>query len=72
MKVEKINAIKLRKLGKSYNEISRILKISKSTLNYWFKGKKWSKKLKDKLTRLAKKNAGERMKKIFSKQEMEA
>ena len=57
-------AICLRKDGKSYNEISRILKISKSTLNYWFKGKKWSKKLKDKLTRLAKKNAGERMKKI--------
>lgn len=34
---KKIIAIKLRKHGKSYNEISRELKIAKSTLSYWLK-----------------------------------
>jgi len=44
MKVEKINAIKLRKLGKSYNEISKSLKIPKSTLSYWLRDIVLSKK----------------------------
>ncbi|OGH79439.1 MAG: hypothetical protein A2469_04820 [Candidatus Magasanikbacteria bacterium RIFOXYC2_FULL_40_16] len=49
MKVEKINAIKLRKLGKSYNEISKSLKIPKSTLSYWLRDIVLSKKAKTRI-----------------------
>lgn len=34
---EKIRAIKLRKLGKSYSEIRKQVKVSKSTLSLWLR-----------------------------------
>jgi len=36
MRSDKFKAYKLRMAGRSYNEISRLLKISKSTLSGWF------------------------------------
>ena len=42
MRNDKNFAIKLRKQGKSYNEISRTLKIAKSTLSYWLRDLKLS------------------------------
>jgi hypothetical protein len=39
-------AIQLRLTGKSYNEIVRIIKVSKGTLSYWFKGNKQLEKIK--------------------------
>jgi transposase-like protein len=36
-KIIKVHAIKLRKLGLSYGEISRKLRVSKSTLSFWLK-----------------------------------
>lgn len=35
--IEKRKAIRLRKQGKSYSQIKKILKLSKSTLSYWLK-----------------------------------
>lgn len=32
----------LRKAGKTYNEISKLLNVPKSTLSYWFKGKEFN------------------------------
>jgi hypothetical protein len=43
---KKVEASKLRQKNKSYNEISRILGISKSTLSDWFKNDKSSQKTK--------------------------
>jgi hypothetical protein len=40
MRQEKQKAISLRKKGRSYNEISRILDVSKSTLSLWLKNVK--------------------------------
>jgi len=54
-------AIKLRKKKKSYNEISELLKIPKSTLHYWFKGKPWSEKIKKDLTKKLQKSARNRL-----------
>lgn len=42
MRKDKIQALKLRKTGKSYNEIKAELKIPKSTLSDWFRNQKWS------------------------------
>lgn len=64
-------AIKLRKAGQSYNEISKALKISKSTLNYWFKGRKWSDKVKVVLQKSAREGARLRMKEISLKSKRE-
>jgi hypothetical protein len=49
MRKDKDQAIILRKAGHSYNEISSVLKVPKSTLSEWFQGQDWSKKIKDKL-----------------------
>ena len=46
-------AIKLRKQKKSYNEISKILGIPKSTMHYWFKENPWSEKIKRELMKKA-------------------
>jgi hypothetical protein len=46
-------AIKLRKQKRSYNEISKILGIPKSTLHYWFKKNSWSEKIKKELIKKA-------------------
>ena len=42
MRKDKIDAIKLRKTGLSYNDISRKLNVPKSTLSYWLKNIKLS------------------------------
>lgn len=44
----KNKAYNLRKLGKSYNFISKELNIPKSTLSYWFKYLTWSRDMKNK------------------------
>ncbi|MBU1136759.1 helix-turn-helix domain-containing protein, partial [Patescibacteria group bacterium] len=36
-KIERQRAIKLRKQGKSYSQIKKIIKVNKSTLSYWLK-----------------------------------
>lgn len=50
MRRDRYLAIKLRKRGVSYNQISRKLGIPKSTLSYWFKNEKWSEKIKEGLS----------------------
>lgn len=46
---EKIKAVKLRKRGKSYSEIAKILKVAKGTLSVWLKDIPLSKKQKSAL-----------------------
>lgn len=48
---EKIEAVKLRKKGFSYNEILRCVPVAKSTLSEWLKDIGLAKKQKQKLTR---------------------
>lgn len=57
MRNDKHLAIKLRKQGKSYNAISKELKVSKSTLSGWFSAVYWSQIVKKELTRKAQINA---------------
>ena len=54
-------AIKLRKRKKSYNEISRLLDIPKSTMHYWFRNLRWSKVIKKELTEKAQRLATKQM-----------
>jgi DNA-binding Lrp family transcriptional regulator len=61
MRDVRILAIKLRKKRKSYNEISKILGIPKSTLHYWFRNLRWSEEIKKELTRKAIRKATKRM-----------
>jgi hypothetical protein len=49
MRKDKEEVIKLRKTGKSYNEIREELSIPKSTLSEWFRDQKWSNELAVKL-----------------------
>lgn len=49
MRKDKAVAIKLRKEGKSYNQIGEALKIPKSTLSYWFSDLKISEKAQEKI-----------------------
>lgn len=49
MRKDRLYAIKLRKQGKSYNEINRILNVPKSTLSYWFKDLDLPEKLVERL-----------------------
>lgn len=53
MRKDKEKIVNLRKQGKSYKEISRLIGVSKSTLSGWFKGENWSKSLKEDLQRKA-------------------
>jgi len=53
MRNDKHLAIKLRKEGKSYNEISQEVGIPKSTLCYWFRDLRWSRVIKKELTKKA-------------------
>lgn len=61
---ERDKAVKLRKLGKSYNAIAQELKVSKSTVSLWFKGLVWSQEIKDRLTRENNLKSKERARKI--------
>ncbi len=53
MRNDKHLAIEMRKRGKSYGKISKELDIPKSTLSGWFSALKWSRELKEELTRKA-------------------
>lgn len=53
MRNDKHLAEKLRRIGKSYNAISRELEVPKSTLSDWFSKTTWSKDIKTELTRRA-------------------
>jgi hypothetical protein len=63
MNLKKSNAIKLRRLGRSYNEINKTLKISKSTLSDWFKNEEWSENIKNKILENTHKERTEKMRK---------
>jgi len=58
-------AITLRKKGKSYKEISKILDIPKSTMHYWFKDLVWSEKIRNELTEKAVKLSRKRIRKVI-------
>lgn len=49
MRKDKVKAFELRRQEKSYSEISRVLKVSKSTLAGWFKKEEWSQDIRNKL-----------------------
>ena len=61
MRNDKNVAIKLRKAGKSYQEISKMVDVPKSTLSNWFHGAIWSEKTKIHLSDIARNNASKRM-----------
>ena len=61
MRQDKQLAIKLRKDGKSYNEIANALDVSKSTLSNWFSKTVWSLETKEYLTEIARVNSSKRM-----------
>ena len=62
-------AVKLRKKGKSYNQISRELGIPKSTMHYWFSSAGWSDAIKKRLTARAKRLATKQMRIIGKAQQ---
>jgi len=71
--IKKIEAIRLRKMGKSYQEIKKQLKVSKSTLSLWLRDVKLTPKQIEYLYhtlkqqnayRLAKKKQGQKMERI--------
>ena len=51
MRTDKRVAFKLRKSGKSYQQIMRELRVPKATLSGWFSGIDWSKRLRKELTK---------------------
>lgn len=57
----KSKAFNLRKLGKSYNFITKELGISKSTLSYWFQYIDWSKDIRNKNAKEIEKESANRM-----------
>lgn len=61
MRKDKETAIHLRKSGKSYNQIVKVLRIPKSTLAFWFKNVQWSQAIKSKLSEIAKEESRQRM-----------
>lgn len=63
MRTDKETAFNLRLRNKSYNEISKILDVPKSTLSFWFKDDDASKKIKKILERRAYLNTLKRVKK---------
>ena len=64
MRTDKEQAIKLRKLGKSYEAIERELRIPKSTLSGWLSGSVWSQKIKKELDAIARKNHAIRLEEL--------
>jgi len=80
---DKAEAIRLRKLGKSYRAIKKELRIPMSTLSNWLSPHGWSKKIADSLSERAKKDSavrirdlnkirGENLKKLYEEAEKEA
>ncbi|MEK9173595.1 MAG: helix-turn-helix domain-containing protein [Patescibacteria group bacterium] len=64
MRTDREGAVRLRKLGKSYYEISRALGIPKSTLSVWFKDDPMSQEVKLKLSSKSNIRVAERIKKF--------
>lgn len=64
---EKLQAIALRKNGKSYNEILEVVKVSKSTLSLWLRDIKLSKKHANKLYRDTRQRNALRLSKLMRK-----
>lgn len=62
MRKDKSLAIKLRKKGKSYNQISQLLHVPKSTLSGWFSKEEWSGEIGQQLQEKAKIASKERIK----------
>lgn len=58
---KKTLAIALRKSRKSYNEISKELSISKSTVSRWLSNEHWSKEIEEELKRRAQKETSKRI-----------
>ena len=54
MRKDKADVIRLRKSGKSYNEIREAIAISKSTLSEWLRKSEWSNKIREDLSDKAK------------------
>lgn len=71
MRQDKNQAIKLRKSGKSYGNIEKILGISKSTLSNWFQKENWSEEIKKRLSIVARKESSQRMKIMSQKKSRE-
>lgn len=61
IKKEKIKAFALRKKGKSYGEISKALKVNKSTISGWFKNIDWSQDIKLQLIEKSKETSRKRL-----------
>lgn len=83
MRTDKEQAMGLRKLGKSYAEIERELKIPRSTLSVWFKNSAWSQGIKENLNCIAQANStvriielnnirGEHLEKLYAQARVEA
>lgn len=83
MRNDKEKVLNLRSLGKSYNEIREMLKISKSTLSLWLSRYDWSKDLAIRLAKEAQEKSivrlryldkirGEHLKKVYEEAKQEA
>jgi len=57
MRTDKPLALALRKTGKSYNEISKQLRVPKSTLSEWLRGHRWSQAITANLNEQLKRSA---------------
>ncbi|NOY35358.1 MAG: hypothetical protein GXP44_00270 [bacterium] len=64
MRKDKHKAFQLRKNGKSYKEINRLLKISLGTLSEWFKKEEWSRIIKEQKIAETKRVNSKRLRKI--------
>jgi hypothetical protein len=64
MRKDKSVAIRLRKEGKSYREIQRLLGVPLSTLSDWFRDQGWSDKVRESLVRKNKGESRVRMQKL--------
>lgn len=64
MRTDKEKAFLKRKKGKSYGEISKIMKIPKSTLSLWFRDDAFSQVIRENLKQEARKNAKVHIEKI--------
>lgn len=58
---KKTEAFTLRKKGKSYGQISKILNVNKSTISYWFKGIDWSQNIKKQLIERSRESSSKRL-----------
>lgn len=83
MRNDRDKAIELRMKGKSYNEISRSLKVPKSTLSGWLSSLRWSENIKQVLRNQAQKRStiriialnkvrGEHLRKVYREARSEA